>query len=493
VRVRAAVNWVIQVVDSARAAVADAHIYQIIDGAATELGRTGTDGLFRTGALKSGDEIAAAYPRTITKFVKVPDSENRYVTIQLAEAGEVRGRTVFKGAGIPNITVLAAPSLPAKFEISVVERALAGDPTIPCAKTGADGRFTIGGLDPQLTYTLLAGGAGYGMPGMRPLVPVSSATEIELGVYPVFGAAIHLVAADGNPIKSGSNLFSAAIGQTAYPPGKVMSFGARGPIAVLLGVPADIAKKDSPDWILLGQASDEEVESVGPLKVSTPCVGYESPSVSLDLPRLRGDYLVREVRMTRTAEAFANVTVELRDLPQIELSAEERAKRRIVGTIEFRAKKGTGVIYHIWSPNDGRLRIEGVPYGLYDVCFTTGFGFHCGATKEVSIRDPEVAFALSVLPKDNDDVGSLVIRPKRPNGEEYTGRLTVALRKGRDNATSNVTFLGSPYVFEMLPAKKLQLTVIPEVPRVSGLPEYLKYDVDIQSHRQTTLDVAMTR
>jgi hypothetical protein len=483
------------VVDSARAAVADAHIYRIIDGAATELGRTGADGLFRTGALKSGDEIAAAYPRTITKSVRVPDSENRSITIQLAEAGEIRGRTVFKGAGIPNITVLAAPSLPAKFEISVVERALAGDPTIPCAKTGADGRFTIGGLDPQLTYTLLAGGAGYGMPGMRPLVPVSSATEIELGVYPVFGAAIHLVAADGNPIKSGSNLFSAAIGQTAYPPGKVMSFGARGPIAVLLGVPADIAKKDSPDWILLGQASDEEVESVGPLKVSTACVGYESPAVSVDLPRLRGDYLVRDVRMTRTAEAFANVTVELRDLPQIELSAEERAKRRLVGTIEFRAKKGTGtgVVYHIWSPNDGRLRIEGVPYGLYDVCFTTGFGFHCGATKEVSIRDPEVAFALSVLPKDNDDVGSLVIRPKRPNGEEYTGRLTVALRKGRDNATSNVTFLGSPYVFEMLPAKKLQLTVIPEVPRVSGLPEYLKYDVDIQSHRQTTLDVAMTR
>jgi len=240
-------------------------------------------------------------------------------------------------------------------------------------------------------------------------------------------------------------------------------------------------------------ARKEEAESVGPIRVNTMFPGYEDVSVELDLPRIRGDLIAREMQLNQWATGFADARITIVDLPSIDLEEADRVKSRLIGSIEFRGEAQRNFEYFIRDSELREIQVNNLPYGTYDIMFSSALGFHRGARRQVTISHPKESFILSAAPGDPRDSGSLLIRVKRANGTDYDGPLTVALRKGRDNAAATVKFDCSPYAFQMLPAKKIQLTVIPETPRESGLPEYLKHDVEIASHKQVTLNVAMTR
>jgi hypothetical protein len=399
---------------------------------------------------------------------------------------------------VAGVRVLAIPAAE-RATSSAVLRALSGDSAVPLVKSGQDGRFIMKGLESGQSYTIMAGGNGFGSKAPTYQVPAVTRTtggDIELAVLPVYAAVVTCVDEAGEPLRYAPELLCHPPACTAVAPGTETSAApAHGPMPALFGIPEQFLDLQTVNPRLILYRSKQDSDSIGPVRVYLGLPGYEPLDAEFTIPRLRTELTLITVRVARLATDFSNVTIDISGLPKSGVAWDVRKSQGCAaGALEFRNSDGKGFDIPVWSADESTVRVKGIPYGNYNICFSSAYGYHRGQSIHVRLEHPEENFSISCLPEDSADMGGLLIEVKDSKGADYQGPVAVQLRKGRENRTGLVHFDHGPYVFDFLPAQPIEVTVIPELSRNGGtVPEMIRSKVEIPIGQRALLAVQMKK
>jgi hypothetical protein len=357
-------------------------------------------------------------------------------------------------------TVLAAPDRKPITQSDVLA-SRRGVPSIVFTKSDSQGQFTLDGLDPRATYTLVCGAKGW--VSNAPLCGVSATAagaSVRLTVWKVFGCINNLLDQYGNIVPPSS---FGRVTCSKRMQGSVL--GAKSYEFLLAGLDGFKAL-ESPT--ILKSAFFVKAPELGcewgPVTYAYDILGYERSIAIVTLSDVTiGRIPVREVVMNRTATGFGSVRVSLKGVSI-------RASRPTFATvtpIELRFLPADNmneqVTFPISSVRDDDIVIDGVPAGTYHLSLNlTANGLDNLTVKTIAawtsvIKDTE---CLDIA-ADVGGLGSLELIPASHENEPIYVTL---LRDGHDYCS--LTFGTAPYRIDALLPGEYGIEAV-----VSGHPE----------------------
>jgi len=453
-------------------------------GSWTVLGVTDAAGLVQaTLAPGACEEVLASAPGWQRGRVSLADgspgdddgTEPRTVRVELLPGGRITGRVRFldgspAGAGL---RVLAWPSGRPPGDRDL-EEAVRGEPSVPWAETGPGGAFTVEGLDPGVRYQLAAGGPGgiFSPKSSRSLKPDTEPAVVQVGQ--VFGARLVVREKGGRPLRLAPRLSyrnpSFLLGSTDRTVDFLGSSRSRR-LARLTGLPGDLLRGE-PGWnrTILAVAEGPRSQS-GPMEVSVKLPGYwPVPPFRFWLLPVEGELPVHVVELEPTARGWGILEVSFL-LPRVPVwprlgHPHEGAE------ILLEDQDGTKLSFGLDGvPGDGRLRLDGVPWGRYQARFqvsgSLGFRWPPRHTPGVPVACGSTP---AVLELDLREMGGLLLDVLGPDGRPWTGGIGLGLTPLKVKDFGNAICPDPPYAFRGLPPGGYRMEVWPWDAALAGRP-----------------------
>lgn len=452
----------VEVVDLARAQIADASVFTHVPGREDVLaGVTGADGTIEIEGMDGLRACRAVAKGFAGETVRVIEGETRLV-IALERSASFSGIVLENGAPRAGATVLALDSadMAALEELEDVAPSIAsahddGSPPAPCsdrATTNTDGRFELTGLAPTRRDTLVAlADDAFARAAERGLRPPRA--NVELVLHPVFAADVRWVDEHGAPVvvdpalRSNDSLaFDARFETPEWDPidGALVRLVSREPLGRLDDLSRFLL-------VVTPMASDAPSDGIGPFELGRKLPGYEPATVDVFARATRERTFARETHVLHaSSERCGDVRVRLR------LATPESGSSLIDGGYTLRLDRRDGTSSE-WSvpATDGDHVIRHVAFGAYDaIVFPRGAVLASAACPASSIQ---VGERESLVTADFTHLGRVEVTIERAPGIPYDGPVMLQLGRcepgepRRLSMRNPIRFAHAPYVIDAVP------------------------------------------
>jgi len=443
---------VLTVVDEDRRALTAASVCRETEDEASPLGTTDASGRLEVPRNRIPDGwISASLGGYPPQVIPVPPESTEAAEIVLRPGGAIEGRVRWPdgsavGAGYIVYTV------PGRTDEDTFRKALRGcvRPDIRVARTDGNGEFRVDGLEPTSPVRVFAGGTGG---WMASAVTAESGTTLDLEVDPMYGARVHLREDDGGALQTSRKLRGFSMSWWSVDPrAEPCNYGRGGTLRALI----------HPDWMdgvwryvgddhrLLLFRSESRVDSVGPVYFSVSIPGYATKQISLYPSRLDGAVLDVNVGLHPIAEGWGRLEVYVDGALESSLPVGRRQSGKVLGAIKMKdIHKGGVLSAAVTYPIDKPIRIDGLPFGFYEVYFLS----EIGGTRVPELGSPlfvNVGFEPAECHLLLSGYGGVDIEVLARDGTPYEGPATFMVMSdiGEETFTGDeVQFQEPPYTY----------------------------------------------
>jgi len=336
-------------------------------------------------------------------------------------------------------------------DAAALEMAFAGVPTprIRVVDAADDGTFTIGGLDPKLSYMLMPSGCGYTAIGDF-TVAATGDSPVTLTVAPLFGALVLVRGPGGSELSTSPRLLGGGPGwDSQLPGGTEHLFPTPAQLSLFAQHCAGEATSALPSrgpnsWtstllLFAGGGDGLELQSTVGFGVQVP--GCEPVSEQIPIT-----WLGEGLRLTTvTARPLTNCFGALQIVSRLAIPGGWKAP----GVLTLRSessKESFSCAIDLADPMS--LRVQGVPCGEYRASFAARDSLYRWSRPSGAAPIRVVtAGAADIGPIVAPELGALEVHFVGSNGEEYDGSVLFSLEFGEGASTigESVEFFEGPY------------------------------------------------
>ncbi|MDP6538707.1 MAG: carboxypeptidase-like regulatory domain-containing protein [Planctomycetota bacterium] len=278
-------------------------------------------------------------------------------------AGAIRGTVVLPdgtpaGAGVLVVATPGRGECPLEFAEQLREAPESGT----AALTDGDGAFTIVGLRRSADYSLTIGGAGF-VGHQRQWITNTDRPDGVYRVMRLYGYVVSLTEASGAPIRLHAGLLGQRAGQGRLKIPGVFPLTGTPAAAVLAGItPDDLRGGDVGRRTLLYTSAEDALE-LGPITFQANLPGYAPLSLEVRARAVTEGLARYAARVEPTSAGFGQL--------EVTLAGWRGPGPAFVGpdgpgaTLHLQSVRGVRVAFALGPFEDGRILVEGLPYGTW--------------------------------------------------------------------------------------------------------------------------------
>ena len=320
-------------------------------------------------------------------------------------------------------TVIARRRGRVRVDPDIVERVRIGDPTAASARSGADGRFVLEGLEAGAEYLLCAAGGGY--VGKTSDLEVRTGTnDAVIQVVRLYGIALRFREAGGAALRSSAEL--------APPPAR--TFGRADPYldpSLLDFVGADLAGfRDEPGEKLLLYTAQGDPPILRDLVLRFQPAGYALAEVHVDVPPVLPAIAEKTIELEPRAAGWGELAIEFLD------GADPTDGAPVIQAFQvalapFEPELAGAVVKVDLPRGAGTKHVRGIPYGRYQLSLRNAIRQTFLPAPDASPIVVEIGAEPVVLPVSLAGLGEVEVLFEGDGGELYAGPATISLPIGR--------------------------------------------------------------
>lgn len=418
----------------------------------------------------SGNWISASANGFVPAALPVPPLAEDSLEFVLHSAGRIEGRVRWSD-GNPVGSGYHVYDVPGRIGDDTYRKVLHGciRPGIRTTRTNAEGEFVLDGLEIDRPVKVFAAGAGG---WMRGAVAAKPGDVLDLVVEPIYGIRVHLVEEGGRALRTSSRLR-----------GYSRSWWSDDPRIESCNYELDCTFRAiiSPEWmagvwrhvgddhLLLMFRGRGDADAVGPAPsfvepvfVSVAIAGYEAKRVETRAMRLDGEVFDLDLELHPLAEGWGVLDVHIDGaLEGAFHSQRPRVGKKLGALYLTELSTGNTVIASVRYPIEDPLRLDGVPYGHYDVYLLTDVGgtrvppYGHPLRVEIGPEPTECHLLLS-------GYGGIEVELSLPDGSPYEGAVTFMVMseiREEEFTGEEVFFERGPYLIEGLGPNEYKVRV----------------------------------